>query len=180
MIIPNFVRILVTLILSLALFSCTIFSNKKEESSEGIIKKKEYSPNTSERAGAIRDAGGGIINFGGGKNKDPIESQNVLWKAALDALGDIPLESASYAGGFINTSWYSPNSTNESIKITALIQSTELSSSSLKVTSFKRTCDSIGSNCKVAKLDDNFNNKIKSSILEKARKLEIIRQTKKK
>ena len=179
MIFSHFVRILVTLILSVALFSCSTFSNKKEESSEAIIKKKDYNPNTSERAGEIRDSGGGIINFGGGKNKDLIETQNVLWKAALDALGDIPLESASYAGGLINTSWYSPSSSNESIKITALIQSAELSSASLKVTSFKRTCDTMCSNCKVAKLDDDFNNKIKDSILQKARQLEIIRQTKK-
>ena len=179
MIFSHFVRIFITLTLSVALYSCTVFSNKKEESSEAIIKKKEYNPNTSERAGEIRDSGGGIINFGGGKNKDLIETQNVLWKAALDALGDIPLESASYAGGLINTSWYSPSSSNESIKITALIQSAELSSASLKVTSFKRTCDTMGSNCKVAKLDDDFNNKIKDSILQKARQLEIIRQTKK-
>jgi hypothetical protein len=179
MIFSHFVRIFITLTFSVALFSCTIFSNKKEESSEGIIKKKDYNPNTSERAGEIRDSGGGIINFGGGKNKDFIETQNVLWKAALDALGDIPLESASYAGGLINTSWYSPSSSNESIKITALIQSAKLSSASLKVTSFKRTCDTMGSNCKVAKLDDDFNNKIKDSILQKARQLEIIRKTNK-
>jgi hypothetical protein len=179
MIFSHFVRILVTLFLSVALFSCSIFSNKKEESSEGVIKKKDYNPNTSERAGEARDSGGGIISFGGGKNKDLLETQNVLWKAALDALGDIPLESASYAGGLINTSWYSSSSSNESIKITALIQSAELSSASLKVTSFKRTCDTMGSNCKVSKLDDDFNNKIKDSILQKARQLEIIRQTKK-
>ena len=180
MILSHFLRILVTLVLSIFLFSCTIFSNnKKEESSEKVIKEKEYNHNTAERAREVRDAGGGIINFGGGNKRDPIETQNVLWKATLEALSDIPLESASYAGGLINTSWYSPSSSKESIKITALIQSAELSSASLKVTSFKRTCDSNGSNCKVSKLDDDFNNKIKDSILQKARQLEIVRKTKK-
>ena len=175
----KFKKHITILAFSLILVSCSLLSNKQKENSENIIKKEPANPNVTERATAARDAGEGLMTFGGGKNRDLLETQNVLWKAALDALGDIPLESASYAGGLINTSWYSSSSSNESIKITALIQSAELSSASLKVTSFKRTCDTMGSNCKVAKLDDDFNNKIKDSILQKARQLEINRKTKK-
>jgi hypothetical protein len=173
----HFNKSIITILLGMALFSCSFLSGNQEKTSEQTIKKEPFNPSVSERAAAARDSEGGFI-FGGQK-KDILENQNILWKAALDALGDIPLESASYAGGLINTSWYSPSSSNESIKITALIQSAELSSASLKITSFKRTCDTMGSNCKVAKLDDDFNNKIKDSILQKARQLEIIRKTKK-
>jgi hypothetical protein len=147
-------------IISLSIISLSCSKNKDEK--ESIFEKKRIEPNVDERMKAARDAGGGIFNTSRSKGTTTFEfsSSNVLWRATLQSFETIPLSNVDYSGGIILTDWYS-NSLN----------SNELATNSVSVISHKRICD-LG-NCQTTQLDDNFNAKIKDTILAKARLLKI-------
>ena len=153
-------------------FSCKSF--KKDQAN--TTPKKNIPIKVDERTAAARDEGGFLF---GGKKTDPLDGQNPLWRATLEALEDIPIESASYNGGIINTSWYSKAGSNEAIKITVVISNTELKASSIKINSFKRICYNSANNCETKKLGQSFNSKIKDTIIQKAKQIEIKKAEKK-
>ena len=94
-----------------------------------------------------------------------------MWRATLGAFNSLPIANVDYSGGMILTDWYSNDqNSKESIKIKVQFTSNELSTSSLSVISHKRTCEL--ENCKISMLNNEFNSKIKNTILEKARFLE--------
>ncbi len=62
-----------------------------------------------------------------------------LWRASLDTLSFMPLNSADPFGGVIITDWYSPPETpNERFKITGYILDTALRSDAIKVSVFRQ------------------------------------------
>lgn len=62
-----------------------------------------------------------------------------LWRASLDTLSFMPLNSADPFGGVIITDWYSPPETpNERFKITGYILGTALRSDAIKVSVFRQ------------------------------------------
>lgn len=149
-------------------FGC---SSLKEKGDEELIKKKTPNPNIAER---IKSREGiGIFNSArrsiGGTNYE-FATSNVMWRASLDVLNFMPLQSVSYSGGLIVTDWYEKN--NEAIKIEINFKSNELSTTALEVKSFKRTCDSI-KNCSIINTNSDFNENIKTKILNKARELSL-------
>jgi len=163
------------MLLSIALFSCSGFGSKEENAETGI-KKKRFEPNIKQSTRNAADSGG-ISLFGSKKNED-LGQNNVLWKATLNTLDFIPLANATYTGGIIVTDWYSSEqSSDKSIKISVTFLSPELSSTSIKVDSFEKSCKE--NRCKVTKLDSSFSNNIKTKILENARKLKIEQEKKK-
>ena len=163
------------MLLSIALFSCSEFGSKEENAETGI-KKKRFEPNIKQSTRNAADSGG-ISLFGSKKNED-LGQNNVLWKATLNTLDFIPLANATYTGGIIVTDWYSSEqSSDKSIKISVTFLSPELSSTSIKVDSFEKSCKE--NRCKVTKLDSSFSNNIKTKILENARKLKIEQEKKK-
>ena len=163
------------MLLSISLFSCSGFGSKEENAETGI-KKKRFEPNIKQSTRNAADSGG-ISLFGSKKNED-LGQNNVLWKATLNTLDFIPLANATYTGGIIVTDWYSSEqSSDKSIKISVTFLSPELSSTSIKVDSFEKSCKE--NRCKVAKLDSSFSNNIKTKILENARKLKIEQEKKK-
>jgi len=163
------------MLLSIALFSCSGFGSKEENAETGI-KKKRFEPNIKQSTRNAADSGG-ITLFGSKKNED-LGQNNVLWKATLNTLDFIPLANATYTGGIIVTDWYSSEqSSDKSIKISVTFLSPELSSTSIKVDSFEKSCKE--NRCKVVKLDSSFSNNIKTKILENARKLKIEQEKKK-
>jgi hypothetical protein len=144
-----------------------------KEKDQGIAKKKIFEPNVQKRAEAYRDSSGGILgDFKKQNNSGNFEfaTSNVLWRATLETLDFIPLQSVSYSGGTLITDWYGNN--KESIKIQVNFKSSTLETSSLEVKSFKKTCKN-ESNCAVAANNSDFNINIKNKILSKARKLNI-------
>lgn len=167
----------------LFLQSCSTFSSKKEESEavKTVIgdNKKRLEPNLKERAEKFE----GEMIFGGKKKQNntfDFATSNVLWRASIEALDFIPLANASYSGGVIVTDWYSPSLTsNEQVKIEVNFLSSDLKPSSINVKSFKKTCENNTLKCKTISGDKNFNEKIKSSIFNKARELNIQKETKK-
>ena len=171
----NLKRLLLSMLLSIALFSCSGFGSKEENAETGI-KKKRFEPNIKQSTRNAADSGG-ISLFGSKKNED-LGQNNVLWKATLNTLDFIPLANATYTGGIIVTDWYSSEqSSDKSIKISVTFLSPELSSTSIKVDSFEKSCKE--TRCKVVKLDSSFSNNIKTKILENARKLKIEQEKKK-
>ncbi len=75
-------------------------------------------------------------NQGGGTG---IGVNSFLWRATLDTLSFMPLNSADPFGGVIITDWYSPAETpNERFKVTGYILDTALRSDAVKVSVFRQ------------------------------------------
>lgn len=170
--------IILFLFTSFQLFSsCSIFGSKKDVNTNADdatkkqiekITKKGFEPNAMKR---IDEYEGGII-FGKKKEKDKIDSQNIMWTATLNSLSFIPISSASYNGGVIITDWYTPDGSNESIKIHVSFNSSEIKTSSIEVKAFKRKCNK-QMTCKTVKASESFNKKLKTNIFEVVRKLNL-------
>ena len=68
-----------------------------------------------------------------------------LWRASLDTLSFMPLDSADPWGGVINYDWYTnPQTPNERFKATVFILDTRLRSDALNVTVSKEVRDAAG------------------------------------
>ena len=141
---------------------------------------------------ALQDAetrlqtGGGLLKGGikvdgilGGKEKQSsgvnmigMPINNYLWRASLDTISFMPLNSADPIGGTILTDWYSSGENeNERCKLNIFITGNELKTQNLKVTSF---CQTFKNQKWVnIKIDKNNNIKIENAILNKAKKLKL-------
>tara|TARA_B100000989_G_scaffold67820_2_gene47167 strand:- start:2377 stop:2982 length:606 start_codon:yes stop_codon:yes gene_type:complete len=142
---------------------------------------------------AMRDAetrlqsGGGLLGKGGlsvdgilGRNNDESISttsvtMNVnvyLWRASLETIDFMPLNSADPIGGTIITDWYSTNDNQkERCKLNIFISGKKLNAGNLKVRSFcQENKDQIWVNKDIEK-ENNI--KIENAILNKAKKLRL-------
>ena len=99
----------------------------------------------------------GIINRG--KTNYEFSTSNPMWRASLETLDFLPLNTVDYSGGIIITDWYSENrSSKESIKITVRFLSNEVRSDSLKIVVHKKICDKlIKLCCKLNLLENSIN-----------------------
>ena len=165
-------RFLLTIIVSLAVSSCGAFKADKDPVTGKKIRKEA---DLMKRGENYAKEQGGIFNSGKlnkrGTTYD-FATSNIIWRATLESLDFVPLQSANYSGGVLITDWYSNDiNSNESIKIEVRFLSDEASPSSLKIISYKKICNN--ANCKIAKLSESFNNKLLSSIMLKVRELKI-------
>lgn len=169
------------LLLFLVIFitSCSTFNKKEETRLDEFgkpIKKKKINPNVSQRAEEAAEG----FRIGGKQDVDyNFANANVIWRASLEVLDDIPLTTANYAGGIISTDWYGDENSNQSIKIQITFFDNEVKVSSFDVKGFKKTC-SANNSCKVTKTTKKFNKEIKSNILDKTRELSLEKAQKKK
>lgn len=163
---------------TLLLNSCKAFKPDRDPISGKIIRKE---PNLRTRAEETIKEGGGFFNsknFQGSTTYD-FATSNVMWRATLMSLDFMPLQSANYSGGILITDWYTGKlNSKESIKVEVRFLSNETSANSIKIISYKKTCENL--NCKITKLNNNFNEKLKNSIMEKVREIKIDEETKKK
>jgi len=107
-------------------------------------------------------------------------SSNVLWRATLKSLEFLPLLNADYSGGIIITDWYSDETNSqEQIKLTIRFLNNEVRSDSIEIIAHKKICSQNNNNCKIIKLDNNFSQKIKESIMTSARVIKIEEEKKK-
>jgi hypothetical protein len=134
-------------------------------------------PNPNIKAREVANKGDGILgNLGKNTNRSTsaaidFANSNVLWKATLKTLDFIPLSNTDYTGGVINYDWYSEKE-NEQIKITVRFLSNELRSESIQIISHKKTCLNFN-NCSTQRMNENFSNQIKETILASARNMKI-------
>ena len=163
-------KYIVFLMAMVTLISCSTDKNQKQN--EPVIEKKRFEPNIDVRIREEADKGGFIL--GGKRNKGgtfDFATSNPLWKASLEVLDFIPLNNIDYAGGIIITDWYQSGTSDDSVKLTVRFLSDELKTTSIKVLAHKKKCS--GNNCAVTKMDDEFSEKIKNSILTKAREISL-------
>jgi hypothetical protein len=133
-------------------------------------------PNPNKRAKEFAEKGGGLFGDIGKRNdanKFDFATSNVLWKATLKSLDFLPLVNADYSGGVIIYDWYSDNSNSkEQIKISVKFLNNEIRSDSVQITAFKKICENL-EKCFTQKLDSNFSNQIKETIISSARIMKI-------
>jgi len=133
-------------------------------------------PNATKKQQEYMEKQGGIFSGYGKKTNDnnfEFATSNVLWRATLKSLDFLPLVNADYSGGVIVYDWYNNDSNKkEQIKVTVRFLSNELRSDSLEIISHKKICDN-NNNCTTQKLESNFNQEIKETILSSARNLKI-------
>lgn len=177
----NITKFILIAIILVPLSACTYFNKEAtetEKSDENKAKKKRIiSANIDEKT---QNASGSLFGSIGGNKSTTFQfsTSNVLWRASLTSLENIPLLNVDYSGGVIVTDWYSPKISNESIKISINFLDNELKASSIKISSFKKKCS--GVNCATEKLPETFNSKIKETIIAKAKEIKLEDETKKK
>jgi hypothetical protein len=126
---------------------------------------------------------GGIPNPLGGGNKSAkvrtgenaaaIGVNGYLWRATLDTLSFMPLQSADPYGGVIVTDWYTnPEKPDERFKCTVYILDSRLRADGLNVAVFKQNRDASG-NWVDAPAAGQTETDIENSILTRARQLRL-------
>jgi len=128
-----------------------------------------------ERGGLF--GGDGLNIFGGEEKKEGpgsgIGVNSFLWRATLDTLSFMPLNSADPFGGVIITDWYTPPETSdERFKLTAYILGTALRSDAIKVSVFRQV--NVGPNqWQDAVVELGTITSMEDAILTRARQLRI-------
>lgn len=111
----NKAKLLIIVSLLITLASCM---GKEADNANSGKKKVRREVNLDKRAeqdaAKLRKSGGGL--FSGNSNNFEFSTSNPLWRATLQTLEFIPLNTVSYSGGIIVTDWYSSNNSNEEIK----------------------------------------------------------------
>lgn len=166
---------LLLIFISFFLYSCS--STKKSEDEIDTGKKEKWETSVDARVKQnVKDKGG--LLFGkkdteqGGVFK--FANSNIMWKATLKTLEEIPLAVVDYAGGIIITDWYGESSNQndfQQIKIMVKFLSDEVKVSSIQVMSHKKICEN--NNCKTIKNNESFNTKIKEKIVANITKISV-------
>jgi len=163
-------KIIAFFVLGILVLSCS----KNDEIDSITGGKKEYEGNLDKRLEQNKNK---TVLFGGAsRNRDNFANANILWKASIESLKNIPLSSVDYNAGIIITDWYGTND-RESIKINVNILSQEISPNSIEISSFKKTCRN--DNCSTVATNQSFNDELKLKILNKVRELSIAEAKKK-
>lgn len=108
-----------------------------------------------------------------GDNAAAIGVNGYLWRATLDTLSFMPLQSADPYGGVIVTDWYTnPEKPDERFKCTVYILDSRLRADGLNVAVFKQNRDATG-NWVDAPTAGQTETDIENSILTRARQLRL-------
>ena len=146
--------------------------------------KKEY-PKTAEqkeeeRVGKLTGEGLFLVNSGqSGQSitNSRIKVNSYLWKATLDSISFMPLNSTDSSGGVVITDWCSLNdNSGERYKVNVFILGQELKSDSIKVNVYKQKLSKNG-HWEQQTFNNNNNkiaDKIKENIIRRARTLKVI------
>ena len=96
-----------------------------------------------------------------------------LWRASLDTLDFLPLETADPWGGVINYGWFSsPSTPNERIKATVYILDSRLRADALNVTVNRQTRNAAGDWLE-AEVSSQTETDLENAILTRARQLRL-------
>lgn len=117
---------------------------------------------------------GGLRILGGADDEGEtgIGVNAYLWRASLDTISFMPLDSADPFGGVITTEWYSPASTpNERLKVNVLILSKALKSDGVQAKVFKQ--QKTGSGWRDIPVAIETERELENAILTRARQLRV-------
>jgi hypothetical protein len=116
------------------------------------------------------------VGLGGGPKTDQdtgggIGVNGFLWRASLDTIAFLPVNSADPFGGVIITDWYAmPDAPQERFKMNVFILGRALRADGVRVAVFRQVQDGNGGWVD-ASLPDGTNGKIEDAILTRARQL---------
>lgn len=97
-----------------------------------------------------------------------------LWRASLDALSFMPMDTTDPFGGTIKTGWYSPPATpNERLRVAVYILDSRLRADALRVSVFKEAKKPTGGDWADTTVDPNTVTQLENLILNKARALKV-------
>lgn len=135
-----------------------IYSDQKRDTIWGegeTLGSRLFGKENEETAGA---AGIGVNSF--------------LWRAALDTISFMPVESADPFGGVILTEWYeNPDVPGERFKLNIYILDRQLRADGVRVAVFKQKAGKGG--WKDSKVTDDMGQRIEDTILTRARELRV-------
>lgn len=122
----------------------------------------------------------GTVNRIVGRDSAPAQTPQVgigvngyLWRASLDTLSFLPLETADPWGGIINYGWHStPESPNERIKATVYILDSRLRADALNVT-VNRQVRNVTGDWVEAEVSLQTETDLENAILTRARQLRL-------
>jgi hypothetical protein len=116
--------------------------------------------------GGSRESSGGVDAPAG------IAVNSYLWRASLDTLNFMPLQSADPLGGVIITDWHSePSAPNERFKATIYILDTRLRADALNVSIFRQRLEN--GMWTDAEVSPDTEVQIENAILSRARELRL-------
>lgn len=108
-----------------------------------------------------------------GQSQVGINVNGHLWRASLDTLSFLPLETADPFGGIINYGWYStPEAPNERIKATVYILDSRLRADALNVTINRQVRNAAGDWVE-AQVSTQTETDIENAILTRARQIRL-------
>lgn len=130
-------------------------------------------------SGAQSSKNGGLLeavfgtNEGGGGGGTGISVNGYLWRASLDTISFLPLNTADPFGGVIITEWYSPpEAPNERFKVNIYILDKSLRADGLRVTVFRQRRVS-GERWVEARVNQKTGTDLENAILKRARQMRI-------
>ncbi len=173
---------LISKVLVLIFLSSLMVTTSCNKDRPKLEKEKPLSAKDKRRRNIEEGRGAGIGDiFGklGGTNFE-FSTSNPMWRASLETLDFLPLQTVDYSGGVIISDWYSENTNkNESLKITIRFLSNEIRSDSIKIIVHKKTCN-VQSNCNISLLANTvIKEELRSTILREASLLEKEQKKKK-
>jgi len=143
----------------------------------GGIRTKESQP--LQAIGGDRSKNGGVIEavFGTSEGTrsetSSISVNGYLWRASLDTISFLPLNTADPFGGVIITEWYTPpESPGERFKVNIYILDKALRADGLRVTVFRQKRTS-GERWIEAKVNQKTGTDLENAILKRARQMRI-------
>ena len=113
---------------------------------------------------------GGALGGRRGGTTYEFSTSNPMWRASLEILDFLPMNTVDYSGGMIISDWYNGENSNDnsSIKISIRFLSNEVRTDSLKIIVHKKKCLQ-NNNCKISLVDNStISQELRVAILKKA------------
>ncbi|QKK06113.1 MAG: DUF3576 domain-containing protein [Pseudomonadota bacterium] len=166
------------LMLCLTLTACTEGSVKREASYPTRYDTGEDIVYSDQKRDTIWGEGSTFSDklFGRDKQDDSgsgIGVNSFLWRASLDTVSFMPVQTADPFGGVILTDWYeNPNVQGERFKVNVYILDRQLRSDGVRVAVFKQTRDN-GGTWRDSAVGDKTALQLEDTILTRARELRV-------
>ena len=156
---------------SMAVSACTSY----EEYSQPLEPNDTFYGETVDGDKRNTIFGKGGVSFFGSKTEQQsggsLGVNSYLWRASLDTISFMPVNSADPFGGVIITDWHTPNEApNERFKLNVYILDKALRADGIRVAVFRQVQDRLG-NWKDAAIPGKTGTKIEDAILIRARQL---------
>lgn len=162
-------RILLCAACALLLTACSVFSGDDDAPAPTPAPGPALaSASTADASTSTSDADDPDDNKAGPR----LGVNGYLWRATLDTLNFMPLQSADPVGGVVITEWYSaPETPSEKMKVTAYILDRRLRADALKVSVFRQVRGASG--WVDAPVNAGTATKLEDAILSRARELRL-------